>query len=178
MTQPATFGLPSDRGGKDLGIFMPVANGGWILSSTTPTIDGSYEHNRRIALLAEEIGLDFIMSMAKFRGYGGATDHWRTSLDSLVLMSALAAQTNRVRVWTTFHTLLQNPAVAAKMIATLDQVSHGRVGLNVVPGAFKGEFSQMGAWPSRSSRSRTCPMGSRGSAARCESSEAPSFSQR
>ena len=38
MPQPIAFGLPSDRGGKDLGIFMPIANGGWILSSTTPTI--------------------------------------------------------------------------------------------------------------------------------------------
>ncbi len=145
--QPAAFGLPSDSGGKDLGIFMPIANGGWILSSTTPPIDGSYEYNRTAALLAEQIGLDFIMSMAKFRGYGGRTGHWRCALDSLVLMSALAAQTERVRIWTTFHTLLQNPAVAAKMIATLDQVSHGRAGLNVVPGAYKGEFQQMGAWP-------------------------------
>ncbi len=147
MPQPIAFGLPSDRGGKDLGIFMPIANGGWILSSTTPTIDGSYEYNRRAALLAEQIGLDFIMSMAKFRGYGGVTQHWRSALDSLVLMSALAAQTERVKIWTTFHTLLQNPAVAAKMIATLDQVSHGRAGLNVVPGAYRGEFEQMGAWP-------------------------------
>ena len=145
---PTAFGLPSDVGGKDFGIFLPIANGGWILSSTTPPLDGSYEYNRMAALLAEEVGLDFIMSMAKFRGYGGTTDHWGTSLDSLVLMSALAAQTSRVKVWTTFHTLLQNPAVAAKMIATLDQVSHGRVGLNVVPGAYKGEFEQMGAWPS------------------------------
>jgi len=141
------FGLPSDHGGKDLGIFMPIANGGWILSSTTPPIDGSYEYNRRAALLAEEIGLDFIMSMAKFRGYGGTTRHWHRSLDSLVLMSALAAQTSRVKIWTTVHTLLQNPAVAAKMIATLDQVSGGRAGLNVVPGAYRGEFEQMGAWP-------------------------------
>ena len=145
--QPSAFGLPSDTGGKDLGIFMPIANGGWILSSTTPPIDGSYEYNRAAALLAEEIGLDFIMSMAKFRGYGGRTEHWRCALDSLVLMSALAAQTRQVRIWTTFHTLLQNPAVAAKMIATLDQVSHGRVGLNVVPGAYRDEFAQMGAWP-------------------------------
>ncbi len=145
--QPSEFGLPSDRGGKDLGIFLPVANGGWILSSTTPTLDGSYDYNRAAALLAEEIGLDFVMSMAKFRGYGGTTRHWESSLDSLVLMSALAAQTSRVKVWTTFHTLLQNPAVAAKMIATLDQVSHGRAGLNVVPGAYRGEFAQMGAWP-------------------------------
>ncbi len=147
MQQPTAFGLPSDHGGKDLGLFMPIANGGWILSSTTPMIDGCYEYNRRAAMLAEEIGLDFIMSMAKFRGYGGVTEHWRCSLDSLVLMSALAAQTTRVKVWTTFHTLLQNPAVAAKMIATLDQVSHGRAGLNVVPGAYRGEFEQMGAWP-------------------------------
>ena len=145
--QPAEFGLPSDHGGKDLGIFLPIANGGWILSSTTPTLDGSYDYNRAAALLAEDIGLDFVMSMAKFRGYGGTTRHWESSLDSLVLMSALAAQTSRVKVWTTFHTLLQNPAVAAKMIATLDQVSHGRAGLNVVPGAYRGEFTQMGAWP-------------------------------
>jgi pyrimidine oxygenase len=142
----AAFGLPSDRGGKDLGVFLPMANGGWILSSTAPRLDGSYEYNRQVALLAEEIGLDFIMSMAKWRGFGGVTDHWRTSLDSQILMTALAAQTRRVKVWTTVHTLLQNPAVAAKMIATLDQVSGGRAGLNIVTGSYRDEFEQMGAW--------------------------------
>jgi pyrimidine oxygenase len=141
------FGLPSDHGGRDLGIFLPIGNGGWILSSTTPVIDGSYEYNRRAAQMAEEIGLDFIMSMAKWRGYGGATRHWHSTLDSQVLMSALAAQTQRVKIWTTVHTLLQNPAVTAKMIATLDQVSNGRAGLNVVTGAYRDEFAQMGAWP-------------------------------
>ncbi|MGC4024112.1 MAG: LLM class flavin-dependent oxidoreductase [Mesorhizobium sp.] len=64
-----------------------------------------------------------------------------------MLMAALAEATSRVKVWTTVHTILQNPAVTAKMIATLDQISHGRAGLNVVTGAYKGEFSQMGAWP-------------------------------
>ena len=141
------FGLPSDHGGKDLGIFMPIANGGWILSSTAPTIDASYAYNREAALIADEIGLDFIMSMAKWRGYGGVTKHWSTALDSQILMTALAVETKRVKIWTTVQTLLQNPAVTAKMIATLDQVSNGRVGLNVVPGAYRGEFEQMGAWP-------------------------------
>jgi pyrimidine oxygenase len=37
--------------------------------------------------------------------------------------------------------------VAAKMLATLQQVSGGRAGLNVVTGSYKGEFAQMGAWP-------------------------------
>ncbi len=140
------FGLPSDRGGKDLGVFLPIANGGWILSSTAPKLDGSYDYNRRVALLADRIGLDFIMSMAKWRGYGGVTEHWRYALDSQMLMAALAAETRRVKVWATVHSLLQNPAVTAKMIATLDHISGGRAGLNVVTGSYKGEFEQMRAW--------------------------------
>ncbi len=46
------FGLPSDRGGKDLGVFLPMANGGWILSTNAPVLDGSYEYNRKTAILA------------------------------------------------------------------------------------------------------------------------------
>lgn len=148
QTAPAAldFGLPSDRGGKDLGVFMPMANGGWIISSTTPTLDGSYAYNRQVAELAERVGLDFIMAMAKWRGYGGVTEHWRHSLESQMLMASLATVTRRVKVWATVHTLLQNPAVTAKMIATLDHISGGRAGLNVVTGSYKDEFEQMGAW--------------------------------
>ena len=140
------FGLPSDAGGKDLGVFLPMANGGWILSSTAPALDGCYAYNREVARLADTLGLDFIMSMAKWKGYGGVTEDWKSALDSQMLMAALAEVTTRVKVWTTVHTLLQNPAVAAKMIATLDDISGGRAGLNIVTGAYKDEFDQMGAW--------------------------------
>lgn len=147
-TYPLTpFGLPSDNGGKDLGLFLPVANGGWILSKNKPELDGSYSYNRQCAVLAEAAGMDFIMSMSKFRGYGGETQHWNSSLDPIVLMAALSEVTSKVKIVTTLHTLLQNPAVAAKMMATLQQVSSGRAGLNVVTGSYKGEFAQMGAWP-------------------------------
>jgi pyrimidine oxygenase len=140
------FGLPSDRGGKDFGIFLPMANGGWILSSNAPPLDGSYAYNHEVALLAERHGYDFLMSMAKWRGYGGVTRHWRYSLESQMLMAALAACTRRIRVVATVHTLLQNPAVTAKMMATLDEISGGRAGLNVVTGSYRGEFEQMSAW--------------------------------
>jgi pyrimidine oxygenase len=141
------FGLPSDRGGKDIGVFLPMANRGWIMSANAPELDASYAYNRRTAVLADELGLDFVMSMAKWRGYGGDTGHWDTSLDAQILIAALAEATSRVKVWTTVHAFLQNPAVTAKMMATLDQVSNGRAGLNVVTGAYKREFEQMGAWP-------------------------------
>ncbi len=138
------FSRPSPH--KDFGVFLPVANGGWIVSATTPTLDGLYAQNRAAAVLADEIGLDFVMSMGKFRGFGGETDHWGTSLESVTLMAAIAEATKRVRIWATVHPLLQNPAVAAKMIATLDQISGGRAGLNIVAGAYKAEFDQMSAW--------------------------------
>jgi pyrimidine oxygenase len=66
--EPTPFGLPSDIGGKDLGVFMPMANGGWILSRNKPPLDGSYAYNRQVAVLAEVAGLDFVMAMAKYRG--------------------------------------------------------------------------------------------------------------
>ena len=140
-------GLPSDQGGKDIGVFLPIANGGWIMSSNAPRLDASYAYNRETAVLADELGLDFVLSMAKWRGYGGETGHWDVSLDAQILIAALAEATKRVKLWTTVHTLLQNPAVTAKMMATLDQVSGGRGGLNVVTGSYKAEFDQMGAWP-------------------------------
>ncbi|KPL66861.1 luciferase [Erythrobacter sp. SG61-1L] len=141
------FGLPSDTGGKDLGVFLPIANGGWIMSKNKPEIDGSYDYCRASAVLAEQHGLDFAMAMAKFRGYGGETRHWDEQLDSFLTVAGIAEATSKVKVWGTIHTLLQNPAVAAKMVATLDQISHGRSGLNVVTGSYRGEFDQMGAWP-------------------------------
>jgi pyrimidine oxygenase len=131
----------------DFGVFLPITNGGWIISDTAPKVYGSYEQNRNAAILAEEIGMDFIMSMAKWRGYGGRTNHWGTSLESMTMMAGLAEATKRVKVYATVHTLLYHPAVAAKMFATLDQISNGRVGMNVVSGSYSKEFSQMGMWP-------------------------------
>jgi pyrimidine oxygenase len=130
----------------EFGVFMPIANGGWIISTTRPPVNASYALNRQVAVLADELGLDFIMSMAKWRGYGGITNHWRDSMESIVLMSALAEATKRVKIYCTMHTLMHNPAVAAKMVTTLDHVSGGRAGLNVVAGAYQGEFEQMGLW--------------------------------
>ncbi|OJT95469.1 MAG: luciferase [Alphaproteobacteria bacterium 65-7] len=131
---------------KEYGVFLPVANGGWIVSRATPLLDGGWPQNRDAALLAEAEGFDFVMAMGKWRGFGGDTDHWGASLEAVTMMAGIAAVTRRVKIWATLHAILHNPAVAAKMIATLDHISNGRAGLNIVAGAFQGEFAQMGAW--------------------------------
>ena len=91
-------------------------------------------------------GFDFAMAMGKWRGFGGDTGHWGTSLEPVTMMAGIAAVTSRVKIWATLHATLHNPAVAAKMIATLDHISGGRAGLNIVAGAYRGEFEQMDAW--------------------------------
>lgn len=133
-------------GPKEYGVFLPVANGGWIVSRTTPLLDGGWLQNRDAALIAEQEGFDFVMAMGKWRGFGGDTGHWGRSLEAVTMMAGIAAVTKRVKVWATLHAILHNPAVAAKMIATLDHISGGRVGLNIVAGAYRGEFEQMDAW--------------------------------
>lgn len=130
----------------DFGLFLPIANGGWIISETTPRIEGTFGLNRDSAVLAERLGFDFLLSMMKWRGFGGRTNHWGVCLESLMLMAALSQVTTRIKIWATVHCLLQNPAVAAKMITTLDHASQGRAGVNIVSGAFPGEIGQMGAW--------------------------------
>lgn len=131
----------------ELGIFLPIGNGGWIMSATAPHPEATWDYNQRAALLAEQHGLDFIMSMAKWRGFGGTTDHWGRTLESVTMMCGLAAITTRVQVWATVHTICFHPGVTAKMFVTLDQISRGRAGMNIVIGGFTEEFSQMGLWP-------------------------------
>ena len=131
---------------KEFGVFLPVANGGWIVSQATPSLDGGWQQNCDAAISAENAGFDFAMAMGKWRGFGGVTGHWGTSLEAVTMMAGIAARTSRIQVWATLHAILFNPVVAAKMIATLDQISGGRAGLNIVAGAYRGEFAQMGAW--------------------------------
>jgi pyrimidine oxygenase len=131
---------------KEYGVFLPIANGGWIVSKATPPLDGGWTQNRDAATLAEAAGFDFAMAMGKWRGFGGDTDHWGASLEAVTLLAGIAPLTTRIKLWATMHAILFNPVVAAKMIATLDHISGGRAGLNIVAGAYRGEFAQMDAW--------------------------------
>ncbi|GAA1953512.1 LLM class flavin-dependent oxidoreductase [Microbacterium aquimaris] len=133
-------------GHKDYGVFLPNAAGGWMISETAPYPPADYAYNRRVARLAEEAGLDFIMAMAKWRGFGGATDHWGQTLESMTMMAALAEATSTVKIWATVHANMQNPAFAAKVFTTLQQISGGRAGMNIVNGSYADEFQQMGIW--------------------------------
>lgn len=129
------------------GVFLPNGRNGYILSKAAPLYMPTFKHNLAITQEAERQGLDFVLSMIKFRGFGGETHFWDACLDSVNLTAGLAASTTKIGLIATISLLSTNPAVAARMIATLDDISGGRCGLNIVTGWNRAEYEQMGLWP-------------------------------
>ncbi|WP_374943031.1 pyrimidine utilization protein A [Sphingomonas sp.] len=130
-----------------VGVFVPINNNGWLISENAPQYKPSFDMNRAIALSAEKHGLDFLLSMIKLRGFGGKTEFWEYGLESFTLMAGLAAVTERIKIYATCPTLVIPPAFAARMCNTIDSISHGRFGLNLITGWQPPEYTQMGMWP-------------------------------
>ncbi len=131
----------------EVGVFVPIGNNGWLISETAPQYKPTFDLNKEVVLKAERYGFDFALSMIKLRGFGGKTQFWDHNLESFTLMAGLAAVTERIRIFATVATLTIPPAIAARMAATIDSISHGRFGLNLVTGWQKAEYDQMGLWP-------------------------------
>jgi pyrimidine oxygenase len=65
----------------------------------------------------------------------------------MILMAGLANAAPKLRLIASVAPALVHPGVFAKMAATLDDVSGGRIGINIVSAANKLEYSQMGLFP-------------------------------
>src|ERR1700720_3312179 len=131
----------------DIGVFIPIGNNGWLISTTSPQYMPSFELNREIVQKAERYGLDFALSMIKLRGFGGASEFWDYNLESFTLMAGLAAVTSRIQLFATCAVLRMPPPIAARMAVTIDSISHGRFGVNIISGWQRREYTQMGIWP-------------------------------
>lgn len=132
----------------DIGLFLPSTRGLSVISTTEPPQEmPSFRLNLSVTRMAEEAGLDYVLAASKWRGYGGQSRHWDYALESFTLMSALAASTHRIKMYGSVGVRAFHPAVIAKMAATIDDVSGGRFGVNIVAGWNQFEYGQMGMWP-------------------------------
>lgn len=130
-----------------LGVFIPIGNNGWLISTTSPQYKPSFELNKTVVQKAEAFGFDFALSMIKFHGFGGPSQFWDYNLESFTLMSGLAAVTSRIQLFATCAALTIPPPVTARMAVTADSISHGRFGVNMITGWQRREYTQMGIWP-------------------------------
>src|ERR1700704_549088 len=135
------------RDTMELGVFIPIGNNGWLISTTSPQYRPTFDLNREIVEKAERFGFDFALSMIKLHGFGGPSQFWDYNLESFTLMAGLAAVTNRIQLFATCAVLTLPPAIAARMAVTIDSISHGRFGINIISGWQRREYTQMGIWP-------------------------------
>ena len=133
----------------DLGVFIPIANNGWLISKTSPQYNTSFALNRDVTQLAERYGFEFALSMIKLRGFGGESEFWDHALESFTLMAGLAAVTERIKLYASTAVLTLPPAIVARMASTIDSIAPGRFGINIVSGWAEAEYSQMGLWPGK-----------------------------
>ena len=62
-------------------------------------------------------------------------------------MSALAAVTSKIRLYASVAVLTIPPPIIARMAVTINDISDGRFGVNIVSGYNKKQYDQMGCWP-------------------------------
>ena len=59
-----------------LGVFIPIGNNGWLISTTSPQYKPSFDLNKNVVQQAEAFGFDFALSMIKLHGFGGPSQFW------------------------------------------------------------------------------------------------------
>lgn len=123
-----------------LGIFSANCSSGMAVTKIEERWDASWENNVKIAQQADDAGLEFMLPIARWIGYGGETNFHNHVLETLAWCAGLLAKTRGITVFATTHTAFFHPIVAAKQLATMDHIGDGRMGLNVVCGWNKPEY--------------------------------------
>jgi alkanesulfonate monooxygenase SsuD/methylene tetrahydromethanopterin reductase-like flavin-dependent oxidoreductase (luciferase family) len=128
-----------------IGLFAANCSGGLAITNVPERWDASWASNSELALAAEEGGLDFLLPIARWIGFGGQSGFQSNVLETITWATGLLARTQRITVFATVHSAFFHPIVAAKQLATADHVSCGRLGLNIVAGWNKPEYDMFGA---------------------------------
>ncbi|HEX2764646.1 MAG TPA: LLM class flavin-dependent oxidoreductase [Allosphingosinicella sp.] len=123
------------------GYWMPVF-GGWLRNIPDEGMEASWDYVRRLTLRSEETGWDLSLiaelNLNDIKGVEApALDAWSTA-------AALAAVTSTLELMVAVRPNFHQPALFAKQAANIDNISGGRLALNVVSSWWADEATQYG----------------------------------
>ncbi len=123
------------------GYWLPVF-GGWLRNVPDEGMHATWNDVRRLAQRSEEIGYDIALIAELFLNdikgiHAPSLDAWSTA-------AALAAVTKRLELMVAVRPTFHNPAILAKQAANIDQISNGRLALNVVSSWWADEARRYG----------------------------------
>ncbi len=123
------------------GFWLPVF-GGWLRNVEDEGMEASWDYARRLAQRAEQIGFDLTLvaelNLNDIKGMDAP------SLDAWSTAAALAAVTERLEIMVAVRPTFHQPALLAKQAANIDQISNGRLSLNVVSSWWATEAKKYG----------------------------------
>jgi len=123
------------------GFWAPVF-GGWLRNVPDEGMAATWDYMRRLCQRAEQIGYDLTLiaelNLNDIKGVDQpALDAWSTA-------AALAAVTERLELMVAVRPNFHQPALLAKQAANIDQISGGRLALNVVSSWWAEEAKSYG----------------------------------
>ncbi|HVC58897.1 MAG TPA: LLM class flavin-dependent oxidoreductase [Acetobacteraceae bacterium] len=145
MTAPGDRFALYSRNTLKLGLFGANCSSGRAVTMVPERWSGSWSDCLRLARLADAAGIEFMLPVGRWKGYGGDTDYQGETLETVTWAAGLLAATQRLTVFGTVHAPLIHPVIAAKQFVTADHIGEGRFGLNVVCGWNEDEFEMFGA---------------------------------
>ena len=123
------------------GYWLPVF-GGWLRNVDDENMEASWEYAKTLAVRSEQIGFDLTLiaelNLNDIKGMDApCLDAWSTA-------AALAAVTERLELMVAVRPAYHLPALLAKQAASIDNISGGRLSLNVVSSWWAEEAKQYG----------------------------------
>jgi FMNH2-dependent dimethyl sulfone monooxygenase len=128
-----------------LALFAFNLTGGQTISTAPGVNNPSWAQNVRLAQMADRAGLEALIPVGRWIGFGGPSQYHSKSFESYTWAAGLGALTEYSMVVATGHVPALHPIVAAKQSATVDHITNGRFALNLVSGWFKTEMEFFGA---------------------------------
>src|SRR5262249_10376286 len=126
-----------------IGVFGANCSSGRSATTVPERWPASWRDCRRWARLADDAGIDFMLPIGSWKGYGGVTDFHGSTLETVTWAVGLLSVTARMTVFGTVHAPLFHPLIAAKEFVTADHVGEGRFGVNLVVRWHQGELATL-----------------------------------
>jgi len=123
------------------GYWMPVF-GGWLRNVEDEHMEASWNYVSKLARRSEELGFD--LSLIAELNLNDIKGVQAPSLDAWSTAAALAAVTRTLELMIAVRPTFHAPALLAKQAANIDQISGGRVSLNVVSSWWEDEARMYG----------------------------------
>lgn len=126
-----------------LGLLLAEADhhpAGWRHASVRADGNIGFQHLARWAKVSEEGKLDFIFLGGEPVSMACNVKQGNAKLEPLTLAAALAAVTRHIGLVTTASTSLNHPFALARRLASIDHLSQGRAGWNLVRTATRDEM--------------------------------------